>query len=111
MRRAPTRRSEDQTPQREAVQRPAQQPERKQPTRPIATAKKIPGAAASSTAPVGKSNARRAASATNGAMTRKPSTAQPPRMMGSSGWRTEYQTFAPISPDTNARTEATSGQP
>ena len=78
MRRAPTRRSEDQIPQRDAVQRPAQHPVTKQPIRPSATAKKIPGAAASKTRPTGKSHAYRLIAPTSGKTIRNPSTAHPP---------------------------------
>jgi hypothetical protein len=73
---------------------------RKQPIRPIATAKKMPGAEASSTTPIGSTKASRVTPATTGNVIRKPSTAQPPLTIDSLGWRTAYHAFAPIRPAT-----------
>ena len=77
MRRAPTRRSEDQIPHGERVQRPAQHPVKKQPKRPIATPKKSAGVLASTKAPTGRSSSSRPVSTASGIATRNPPTAQP----------------------------------
>ena len=52
-----------------------------------------------------------ATTAAIGATIRNPSTAQPPRMSDSSGWRRQYHTFARIRPAARPSREARSDGP
>ena len=113
MRRAPTRRSDDHTPHRDAVQRPAQQPVKKQPSRPMPTPTKKAGVPASRNASTGRSSASIAMTAAIGAPTIEPSIDQPSLtdLRHCRGRRMTYQSFAPTVPPMTATAATISAGP